>query len=408
MNSVVKLSIQEILKNKKFKHSKVVAGKNGIYRMVKWVHVMEVTDIGNLLNGNELILSTGIGWNGKKEIFLSLVKQFIDFGVSGLCIELGKYITTVPEEIIELANKHDFPIILFEQEVRFIDITQEIHTLLMKKHYKMISDLEETEEAEWLQKWLEGVHSDEQVERYLTSLETAFQSNGCVVLLCQLGRKKNENVDVVHLKVMFRSTFQQQGFLLLTIDKKNDIVFILVDKRKSTDWKRRIETGINIILNTEFILNQEPDFIQLSVGKFSKQLSQVNRSYQTAKETQMIKERMPNEVKSYFYQDLHSYRLVIAAHEQGIIKEFISDYLQSIIDYDQNYNGKLLETLKLYLQCNGSKKETAKQLFIVRQTLYHRLDKLTELLGEDFMSPLKRQAVEFAILCYDYLHAYKS
>ena len=40
--------------------------------------------------------------------------------------------------------------------------------------------------------------------------------------------------------------------------------------------------------------------------------------------------------------------------------------------------------------CNGSKKETAEQLYVVRQTLYHRLEKLEELLGTDFMASPKR------------------
>jgi purine catabolism regulator len=78
MNLEVKLSVQEILNNKHFRHAKVIAGKTGLCRLVRWVHVMEVTSISNLLNGNELILSTGIGWRGNKDTFRSLVQQSID------------------------------------------------------------------------------------------------------------------------------------------------------------------------------------------------------------------------------------------------------------------------------------------------------------------------------------------
>ena len=66
-----------------------------------------------------------------------------------------------------------------------------------------------------------------------------------------------------------------------------------------------------------------------------------------------------------------------------------------------------MNTLSLYLKFNGSKKETAKHLFIVRQTLYHRLEKLYELIGEDFMEPPKRQAFEFAVAAYEYLDGAK-
>ncbi|MDQ0243723.1 galactitol-specific phosphotransferase system IIB component [Bacillus fengqiuensis] len=143
MNSDVKLSIKEILENRNFQDAKVIAGKAGLYQTVKWIHVMEVTEVEKLLNGNELILSTGVGWKGDKEVFLAFFKQLIDSKAAGLCVELGTYIPSIPEEIIELADLHNFPLIVFYNKVRFVDITQELHTLLIKKHYQMISDLEE-------------------------------------------------------------------------------------------------------------------------------------------------------------------------------------------------------------------------------------------------------------------------
>ena len=61
-------------------------------------------------------------------------------------------------------------------------------------------------------------------------------------------------------------------------------------------------------------------------------------------------------------------------------------------------DSNLFETLCVYLECGGSKKETADRLFIVRQTLYHRIEKLELLLGEDFMAPSNRLALEVAIM----------
>ena len=55
------------------------------------------------------------------------------------------------------------------------------------------------------------------------------------------------------------------------------------------------------------------------------------------------------------------------------------------------------ETLKVYLHTNGQKKDTAERLFIVRQTLYHRLEKIEQLLGPDFMQPEKRLALELML-----------
>ncbi|CAG9614740.1 Purine catabolism regulatory protein [Bacillus rhizoplanae] len=529
MNTGVELSVQEILQHKHFQNAKVIAGEAGLFRTVKWLHVMEIPRIGSLLNGNELILSTGVGWKGDKEIFLSLLKEFIDSNAAGLCIELGKYILDVPKEIIELADRNNFPLIVFYHEVRFVDITQDVHTLLLKKHYQMISDLEDyshqlnqllltsnsqskilqllhdylqmtvlyrskegeiqiisektpdeqekiikllrednvqkdvtifcqsiqaldqkfadlivvseseingfeslivdrsaialaqnllrelyveerrkADETEWIQKWLDGAHSEERIHRYVSDFEPNLKINGCIVLLCKIDNYDQKSSDFTYLKILFRSIFEHQGFFLLTTVRKNQIMFILLNKRKTSDWKCRIEAGIEHLQKTELMEKHKVGQIQFGVGKFIDKLSHVKKSYHTAQESLIIQENMPKGHVSYFYDDLHIFRLVSIANEQGALDDFISDYLGAVLIYDQQNNGKLMETLKTYLKCNGSKQEAATNLYIVRQTLYQRLQKLNELLGEDFMDFHKRQAIEFAITAYDYVSASKS
>ncbi|AMX83874.1 hypothetical protein GS3922_09485 [Geobacillus subterraneus] len=95
--------------------------------------------------------------------------------------------------------------------------------------------------------------------------------------------------------------------------------------------------------------------------------------------------------------------MIIVLDKYSDLREAINRYLGPIIEYDRKYNGKLLETLKVYLQCNGSKQEAAKRLFIVRQTLYHRMEKLERFLGTDFMEADKRLALELMLKAYDYL-----
>lgn len=529
MNYEVKLSIKEILQNKHFNYAKVIAGKEGLGRLVRWVHVLEVTNaIENLLTGNELILSTGIGWKGDQNVFSSLVQQSIDSNAAGICIELGPYISKIPQKIVELADRHDFPIIVFTKEVRFIDITQEIHSLLIKKHYLILSDLEEysnrlnqlllssnphqeilqllhnhlkmtvfyisnqgqaqvipnhknvkhqrmfqllktnkipehmnvahqsvralnqsfadlfiisesgaitefetlildrsaialaqcllrelyneeqrkTKEAEWVNSWLEGELSNEQIHRSLSELEPNLKPNGCTVLLYKSDDMNKVMAEFTYLKVYFRSIFEQRGIYLLSSVQKNQVAFILLNRWKTDDLKSRVEEGIECLDKSEYMER----FVNsgFGVGKIVNHLGQVKNSYNTAKETLKIREMMPNDFNSYFYGDLYIFRLVLAANQQGVLYEFISDHLGPVLEHDQQSNGELLKTLKIYLSCKGAKKEAAEQLHIVRQTLYHRLEKLYELIGRDFMDPYKRQAVEVAISAYEYACALKS
>ena len=123
------LTIRDILSRESFENAKVVAGENGLDRQVKWSHIVEVADFGSLINGGELILTTGIGLQSDLPSQLEFVNKLIAKDVACLCIEVGTYFKQFPQEVIQLANQHDFPIIVFEKTVKFVDITQDLHTL---------------------------------------------------------------------------------------------------------------------------------------------------------------------------------------------------------------------------------------------------------------------------------------
>ena len=103
------LQVEDAMNSPHFKSAEVIAGANGLQKIFKWVHVVEIVQIENLLAGHELILTTGISLKESVQKFEVFVKSLINADCAGLCIEYGNYIQSIPEEIIALANAHDFP-----------------------------------------------------------------------------------------------------------------------------------------------------------------------------------------------------------------------------------------------------------------------------------------------------------
>ena len=529
-------TVNDILERKHFDKINVIAGKEGLNRLVKWVHVVEVTNIRKLLNGNELILSTGVAWRNNEEVFISLLEQLIDADAAGLCIEIGTYTNSIPQEVISIADQFQFPIILFLDEVPFVEITQDIHALLINHQYKIISDLESysqelnkrlltiehyieilkfiqqylkvqviitfsnreieffpeldekeqseilaaikaideqsltntertlsvastpihllgdnyaeltiatkagvlsefehlildrtatalaqlllremyveekkrVEETEWISRWLNGEQDSDSIREYLRFHSPKTKPKGAVVCFCKHDSfPQYSNLDFTYFKLYFRTILEQHGFNLLAIEKQNAIIFIILNERNPSTWKKRMQEAIERLLKSEIKIGKNHSDLLIGIGKFVEELTNIHISYQTAIETIRIKERLPNEQKSHFYDDLHIFRLISLLNRHADLHMLAIEYLQPIIDYDKKYNGKLMETLKTLLASNGSKQETAKKLFIVRQTLYHRIQKLEKLLGNDFMEHEKRLAIEFMILAYDFIHASK-
>jgi len=411
MKEHLPLMVSDILSRKHFEQAIILAGEEGLNRIVKWVHVVEVTNIGNLLNGDELILSTGVAWKEDEGLFISILNQLVENQAAGLCIEMGTYLAEIPAEVIVIANKNKFPIIIFQKEVPFVEITQDIHTFIINNQHRKISDLRElyaqekkrVEEIEWLLSWIEGEHPLDEINEYLLHHESKPNSLEALVLVAKVHCVKEKcSQDGTYLKLLYRSVFEQNGFVLFSVEKRKELILILLNNRPNKNVKERVKKAILSIKDSEFIRKKGATKLYMAAGKVVERLTDIHKSYQSAKETLRIQQEMSKE-ETYFYEDLHLYRLISQMSKHLDLQDLVVEYLQPVIQYDRKYNGKLLETLKVYLECNGSKQETANKLFIVRQTLYHRLQKLENLLGEDFMNHEKRVALEFMLLVKDYL-----
>lgn len=55
------LLVRDVLKRKYFESAKLIAGHHGLERQVQWTHILEIKDFDTLINGGELILTTGVG-----------------------------------------------------------------------------------------------------------------------------------------------------------------------------------------------------------------------------------------------------------------------------------------------------------------------------------------------------------
>src|SRR3954447_24667512 len=68
----------------------VRAGSGHLDRPGRWVHVSEVSDIAHLLEGGELILTTGIALPESPAALTTYVDELAAVGVSGVAVELGR------------------------------------------------------------------------------------------------------------------------------------------------------------------------------------------------------------------------------------------------------------------------------------------------------------------------------
>jgi PucR family transcriptional regulator, purine catabolism regulatory protein len=531
--NVLNLTVKDVLARDSFKSAKLIAGIGGLDRQVKWSHILETKEFDSLINGGELILTTGVGLQLDLPSQLKYVNRLIEKGAACICIEIGPYFKEFPSEIIKLADNSNFPLILFEEVVKFVDITQDLHTSIINQHHEMLSQLDQLsrkfialslthngilkilqelyehfgentffinddvkpyyypsaiKQLEIsLRTYIENSSFDTTVQRTFTLGEDTFALMPVQVLGQTWGnlylqiknpplseeflflildraalaiaqillrtrtieeRKQNledelvrnllngreyeqddlqaylpppsrnmhfrvfiiqinspvislseEDLDEIKLQrsIMIRSLFKRHGFFPAVSARRNGITviasFIAADHlKKETDRFSQITSAILKMKDNNFIEGNRCTF---GISAVYTNISNAKKGYDEARVVLQLHE---SEITTNnFYESLGIHRLLLRLKDSGHLELYIDEYLGAVLEYDLKMNSNLFETLSVYLECSGSKKETSDRLFIVRQTLYHRVERLETLLGEDFMEPANRLAIETAI-----------
>ncbi|MGW0035102.1 PucR family transcriptional regulator [Gordonia sp. NPDC003376] len=99
---------------------------------VSWVHSSEIFEIGPLLSGGELLLTTGLGLAGLDAgTRRHYIRDLADRGVAALAFEIGRTFDEIPEEMIREGSTAHLPIIELRNVVPFIDVCRAANTAIV-------------------------------------------------------------------------------------------------------------------------------------------------------------------------------------------------------------------------------------------------------------------------------------
>ncbi|MFC9359241.1 PucR family transcriptional regulator [Rhodococcus sp. NPDC057014] len=125
----------------------VLAGGAGLDRGVHWVHTTELADIGPLLRGGDLVLTTGIALPERPEDLTAFAESLYRSEVAGLAIELGRRWKVVPGALVTQCEQLSLPLIALSREVRFAAVAQDVGEQIVNRQLEELREAQRVHEV---------------------------------------------------------------------------------------------------------------------------------------------------------------------------------------------------------------------------------------------------------------------
>jgi len=395
------ISCREVINLRSLVKMKIVAGRAGLDRVVRWVHFIDLPDVIPWVQGGELLIITGIGLENNKQKLVDIVRGIIKKNLAGLIVNVGPYIQEIPAEVISLADEANFPVFELPWEVRLVEVTQEICSYIVMKQTeeRSINDLLEhilfrlpedidalIQRAAYYGYDLAGPH------------QVAIINPINLAAFAQTQNLQDEKALVafkVRLEHTVRQVLAMRGEKILSMLRMDTVILLLPHEKKVAPSRH------NIILLAEIVeklaLKMPGLEVAAGLGGRCEDLRAARRSYLQANKVLQFAEFKTASRPIYAYEQLGIYKLLFEI-EPDKLKSYYHDVVEPLRKYDEIHHMDLGATLFTYFEENGNAVKTAKRLFVHRNTLDYRLKKIEEITERKLSNAYDRLTLQLGVI----------
>jgi len=123
------------------------------------------------------------------------------------------------------------------------------------------------------------------------------------------------------------------------------------------------------------------DILSITISSYFSDIFRTKKYYTQCMKSQEILRKINMKKDLAYYNDYVFYTLLLNINDSNILYDNIHDALPILREYDEKNGNSLYVTLHTYLSCNCNLKDTAAMLYVHRNSLSYRINKILELTG---------------------------
>ncbi len=356
----------------------LLAGEEGLERMVSWTYLCQTKPYEDHMNqGNfALIVVDDIRFTIEKAF--DAMNELYELGISGCAISIKDDRIEVPAYFLNQADRLKLPLFYVRWEgASFVDIDQSIAKMIME------GEILNKRTGDYLYNLLFGYDIN---AKYIEKISGQFGLNltkphrvGIIVVDRTYGMnlEQDEHIYEFYANTLYREVLSmpEKPMFMQFLNK-----FVLLFEATK---EKRTEHALEKMLKKMDSLPQFSGKIVSTciLGRVCAHPDEYGQSYADAKNLISKKGLLPNprHKKVLSASALGIYKFMFNSGNQGEILNYCNEKLRKLEEYD-NANGTfLLDTLVSYYMSGFNVTKTADAMFVHRNSLQYRLNKIKEL-----------------------------
>ncbi len=349
---------------------KIAAGKAGMDTVVSWVHMLEDETIVSRFHGEELAITTGMkavqsGW------LLKLVQEMAKGECAGIIINTGMYLQSIPEEVVNWCEVHNFPLLEMPWEISITELIQAycMRIIDQKQFEKKIGNA--------FREVIQGRFSEENIRQVLGE---RYDIDGIFQVFCICIKKTMEdelsyNQAIIKLENLFGlwkgndkintsyGLIRMEDFLVLILNNSKD--------------KQYMELPALILQSFSYFAKEKR--FHLGIGPGVKLIENLSASYKRAKTAMRMSMGTGKEI--IHFEEMGFFKILFSIDDADVLTSYANDILGTLEAYDKAHDTSYVNTLRSYIKNDRSLIRVAEDTFTHRNTVNYRIQNIKRILG---------------------------
>ena len=309
---------------------------------------------------------------------MEFIDNFLIHNASGLIVNVGKYIESIPQSVIDYCDEKGFPLFSMPWEIHTVDLMQDIGNMISADNQNCHS----------MEKFFyQAIFEKDKFDPLLIENTSFHDSKSFSVALMELnGEMFSGNIEQIRRYVNF--SFNSK----LSVPRNQYVSFI------HNHMVIYVVRGDNEIFSRELLNVSRMDryfrVSRISVSNTCTSVSDLEECYGNAR----ISMSLGNGASSFSrYDDLGIYKILLNVRNRKTLEQFYDEILGRIEELEPAKRDDYLKTLQLYLKFGGNIHSVSEMNNTHRNTVLYRIQRLEEILGVQLSDGETRCLLQIAL-----------